>query len=145
MNLSELCIRRPVMTTLVTIGITVFGWMAYRTLPVNDLPNVDYLILMDKVYVMAYVYVIAGIAVVGVGSNACRAALGVGRAGCLADPAPWPRALLPALQALPRRQEAPAAGQLLAALRAAGARRGARCAGAGRGRLPPGRASCRGS
>ena len=38
---------------------------------------------------------------------------------------------LPALPAVPRRQEAPAAGQLFAALHPAGAWRGARCAGAG--------------
>src|SRR5262247_3489242 len=42
MNVSELCIRRPVMTTLVVIGIAVFGSMAYRLLPVSDLPNVDF-------------------------------------------------------------------------------------------------------
>jgi HAE1 family hydrophobic/amphiphilic exporter-1 len=42
MNVSELCIRRPVMTTLVVIGIAVFGGMAYRLLPVSDLPNVDF-------------------------------------------------------------------------------------------------------
>jgi HAE1 family hydrophobic/amphiphilic exporter-1 len=42
MNIPELFIRRPVMTTLVTLGITVFGLMAYRTLPVSDLPNVDF-------------------------------------------------------------------------------------------------------
>jgi hydrophobic/amphiphilic exporter-1 (mainly G- bacteria), HAE1 family len=42
MNLSELFIRRPVMTTLVMLGILLFGVMAYRILPVNDLPNVDY-------------------------------------------------------------------------------------------------------
>ena len=42
MNLPELFIRRPVMTTLVTVAITVFGLMAYRTLPVSDLPNVDF-------------------------------------------------------------------------------------------------------
>ena len=42
MNLSELFIRRPVMTTLVMLGILLFGIMAYRFLPVNDLPNVDY-------------------------------------------------------------------------------------------------------
>jgi HAE1 family hydrophobic/amphiphilic exporter-1 len=42
MNLSEIFIRRPVMTTLVMLGILVFGVIAYRTLPVNDLPNVDY-------------------------------------------------------------------------------------------------------
>ena len=30
------------MTTLVMLGILLFGMMAYRYLPVNDLPNVDY-------------------------------------------------------------------------------------------------------
>ena len=42
MNLAELFIRRPIMTTLVTSAILIFGIMAYRFLPVNDLPNVDY-------------------------------------------------------------------------------------------------------
>jgi HAE1 family hydrophobic/amphiphilic exporter-1 len=42
MNVSELCIRRPVMTTLLVVGIAVFGTMAYRLLPVSDLPNVDF-------------------------------------------------------------------------------------------------------
>ncbi len=42
MNLPELFIRRPVMTTLVTTAITIFGMMAYRSLPVSDLPNVDF-------------------------------------------------------------------------------------------------------
>ena len=42
MNLSELCIRRPVMTTLVMAGILIFGFMGYRVLPVSDLPNVDF-------------------------------------------------------------------------------------------------------
>jgi HAE1 family hydrophobic/amphiphilic exporter-1 len=42
MNVSELCIRRPVMTTLVVVGLAVFGTMAYRLLPVSDLPNVDF-------------------------------------------------------------------------------------------------------
>ena len=41
MNIPEFFIRRPVMTTLVTTAITIFGVMAYRTLPVNDLPNID--------------------------------------------------------------------------------------------------------
>jgi hydrophobe/amphiphile efflux-1 (HAE1) family protein len=45
MNIPEHFIRRPVMTTLVTAGISIFGWMAYLTLPVSDLPNVDYPIL----------------------------------------------------------------------------------------------------
>jgi HAE1 family hydrophobic/amphiphilic exporter-1 len=42
MNLSELFIRRPIMTTLVMISILVFGLAAYRLLPVSDLPNVDF-------------------------------------------------------------------------------------------------------
>ncbi|MAN79193.1 MAG: acriflavine resistance protein B, partial [Magnetovibrio sp.] len=42
MNLSELCIRRPVMTTLVMLGLVLFGVFAYRGLPVSELPNVDY-------------------------------------------------------------------------------------------------------
>jgi HAE1 family hydrophobic/amphiphilic exporter-1 len=42
MNIPELFIRRPVMTTLVTTAITVFGIMAYLKLPVSDLPNIDY-------------------------------------------------------------------------------------------------------
>src|SRR3546814_8788726 len=51
---------------------------------------------------------------------------------CSSDlPAPWPRTLLSAFSAIPWRQETPAAGQLCAALHAAGARRGARRAGAG--------------
>ena len=42
MNFSELFIRRPVMTTIVMVAILVFGGMAYRLLPVSDLPNVDF-------------------------------------------------------------------------------------------------------
>ncbi len=42
MSLSEIFIRRPVMTILVMIGIVVFGITAYQGLPVSDLPNVDY-------------------------------------------------------------------------------------------------------
>lgn len=42
MNLSELFIRRPVMTTLVMIGVLIFGIASYRLLPVSDLPNVDF-------------------------------------------------------------------------------------------------------
>jgi HAE1 family hydrophobic/amphiphilic exporter-1 len=42
MNVSELCIRRPVMTTLVMSAILFFGVGAFRQLPVSDLPNVDF-------------------------------------------------------------------------------------------------------
>ena len=42
MNVPELFIRRPVMTTLVMSAILLFGAIAYNFLPVSDLPNVDY-------------------------------------------------------------------------------------------------------
>src|SRR5215218_5674508 len=42
MNLSELCIRRPVLTTLVTASIIVFGAFGYRLLSVAALPAVDF-------------------------------------------------------------------------------------------------------
>ena len=42
MNFSEIFIRRPVMTTLVMLGVVMFGVMGYVRLPVSDLPNVDY-------------------------------------------------------------------------------------------------------
>ena len=42
MSLSELCIRRPVMTTLITATIIAFGVFGFRLLPVSDLPNVDF-------------------------------------------------------------------------------------------------------
>jgi HAE1 family hydrophobic/amphiphilic exporter-1 len=42
MNIAELFIKRPVMTTLVMAAILLFGIMGYRLLPVSDLPNVDF-------------------------------------------------------------------------------------------------------
>ena len=42
MNLSQLFIRRPIMTTLVMAGIFLFGIIGYTKLPVSDLPSVDY-------------------------------------------------------------------------------------------------------
>jgi HAE1 family hydrophobic/amphiphilic exporter-1 len=42
MSIAELFIRRPVMTTLVMVGILVFGIAAYHKLPVSDLPAIDY-------------------------------------------------------------------------------------------------------
>jgi HAE1 family hydrophobic/amphiphilic exporter-1 len=49
MNLSEPFIRRPAMTTLLTVTCIVFGVMAYRALPVNDLPAVDYPVITAQV------------------------------------------------------------------------------------------------
>ncbi|MEO5618258.1 MAG: efflux RND transporter permease subunit, partial [Candidatus Eisenbacteria bacterium] len=45
MNISEIFIRRPVMTTLVMVAILMFGAVGYTQLPVSDLPNVDYPVL----------------------------------------------------------------------------------------------------
>jgi HAE1 family hydrophobic/amphiphilic exporter-1 len=40
--MSGLFIRRPVTTTLAMLALVIFGFMAYRDLPVSDLPNVDF-------------------------------------------------------------------------------------------------------
>jgi len=42
MNLAQPFIRRPVATTLIMLAIIIFGATAYRSLPVSDLPNVDF-------------------------------------------------------------------------------------------------------
>ncbi len=42
MNLSAFFIRRPVMTTLLTLGILFFGLMSYVLLPISALPHVEY-------------------------------------------------------------------------------------------------------
>ncbi len=42
MNISEPFIRRPVATALLTGSLIIFGVVAYRLLPVSDLPAVDY-------------------------------------------------------------------------------------------------------
>ena len=42
MGISDLFIRRPVMTTLTMLAILLAGIQGYRLLPVSDLPNVDF-------------------------------------------------------------------------------------------------------
>jgi hydrophobic/amphiphilic exporter-1 (mainly G- bacteria), HAE1 family len=42
MNISEGFIRRPIATSLLMAAITLFGAVAYRSLAVSDLPNVDF-------------------------------------------------------------------------------------------------------
>lgn len=42
MSLPELCIRRPVMTTLLMMSFIIFGVFAYLKLPVAALPRVDF-------------------------------------------------------------------------------------------------------
>ncbi|HAH06152.1 MAG TPA: acriflavine resistance protein B [Elusimicrobia bacterium] len=42
MNLSEVWIRRPVMTVLVMCAVLFFGGVSYKALPISDLPTVDF-------------------------------------------------------------------------------------------------------
>ena len=42
MNISAIFIRRPVMTVLVMLTILFFGILAYRALPVSNLPDIDF-------------------------------------------------------------------------------------------------------
>ncbi|BBL76162.1 multidrug efflux RND transporter permease subunit [Methylomagnum ishizawai] len=42
MNLSAVCIRRPVATTLLTLGVALAGMVAFFRLPVAPLPQVDF-------------------------------------------------------------------------------------------------------
>ncbi len=42
MNISEIFIRRPVMTILLMVALVIFGLFGYVTLPVSELPNVDF-------------------------------------------------------------------------------------------------------
>jgi hydrophobic/amphiphilic exporter-1 (mainly G- bacteria), HAE1 family len=42
MNLPELCIRRPIMTTLLMAAFLIFGIVAYRQLAISALPKVDF-------------------------------------------------------------------------------------------------------
>jgi len=49
MSLSEPFIRRPVMTTVLTVSVILFGVLSYLELPVNDLPAVDYPVIQVQV------------------------------------------------------------------------------------------------
>ena len=42
MSISGIFIKRPIMTSLVMAAILIFGMFAYFSLPVSDLPNVDF-------------------------------------------------------------------------------------------------------
>src|SRR4051794_2814566 len=42
MNVSQTFIERPIATSLLMAAIAMFGLVAYRALPVSDLPNVDF-------------------------------------------------------------------------------------------------------
>ncbi len=42
MNISAICIRRPVMTTIITLALVLGGLFGYRSLPISALPQVDF-------------------------------------------------------------------------------------------------------
>ena len=42
MSISEPFIRRPIATSLLMLGVLVFGITAYTLLPISALPNVDF-------------------------------------------------------------------------------------------------------
>jgi len=42
MNICSIFIRRPVATTVLMCALFIFGWVAYKQLPISDLPNVDF-------------------------------------------------------------------------------------------------------
>ncbi|MFT3741360.1 MAG: efflux RND transporter permease subunit [Gammaproteobacteria bacterium] len=46
MNPSRIFIERPIATLVLTIALMVFGWFAYRALPVSELPEVDFATIM---------------------------------------------------------------------------------------------------
>ena len=41
MRISELCIRRPVMTTLIMASLLLAGFFGYRQLPIAAIPRID--------------------------------------------------------------------------------------------------------
>jgi HAE1 family hydrophobic/amphiphilic exporter-1 len=49
-SISELFIKRPVMTVLVSLAFVLAGIYAYRSLPVSDLPAVDYPVIQVSVH-----------------------------------------------------------------------------------------------
>ena len=52
MNFSEPFIRRPVMTLLLTVTTVIFGALAYRALPVNDLPTVEGTVIIAAFFII---------------------------------------------------------------------------------------------
>ena len=41
MLLSDVSIRRPVLATMLSLGLVLFGVIGYRNLPVRDYPDID--------------------------------------------------------------------------------------------------------
>ena len=51
MNISELSIRRPVLATVLTIIILLFGFIGYSYLGVREYPSVDNPIILSVVLI----------------------------------------------------------------------------------------------
>ncbi|MFC1461559.1 efflux RND transporter permease subunit [Verrucomicrobiota bacterium] len=49
MNISEIFIKKPIMTTLVMVALVIFGVASYFKLPISDLPSVDYPVMTISV------------------------------------------------------------------------------------------------
>ena len=41
MRLSEICIRRPVLASMMSLGLILFGMIGISRLPVRELPDID--------------------------------------------------------------------------------------------------------
>ncbi len=46
MSISKLFIDRPVATIVLTVALVVFGWVAYKALPISELPEIDFPVIM---------------------------------------------------------------------------------------------------
>ncbi len=46
MNISKFFIERPVATIVLTAALVLFGWGAYKALPISELPEVDFPVIM---------------------------------------------------------------------------------------------------
>ena len=49
MNIAQTFVSRPIMTTLLVASIGLFGIIAYKQLPVSDLPSIDYPVIQVRV------------------------------------------------------------------------------------------------
>ncbi len=49
MSVAHAFVRRPVMTTVATLSVVLFGVLSFLQLPVNDLPTVDYPVIQVQV------------------------------------------------------------------------------------------------
>ncbi|MBS0352150.1 MAG: efflux RND transporter permease subunit [Proteobacteria bacterium] len=46
MNISKIFIERPVATIVLTVALIIFGWVAYKSLPISELPEIDFPVIV---------------------------------------------------------------------------------------------------